>query len=101
MDSLGKEKRANSIIREFYNGNLSPADKSISNNPRLKEKMNRAYELEERLESLINGESKKLFHELYEIQTDIAILNGEERYIDGFKIGMRIAVESLFDEKST
>jgi hypothetical protein len=87
-----------SIIRELYNGNLSPADKTLSSNPKLKKKMDAAGEIEDKLASLLDGENKKLFEELCEIQTDITIMNGEERYIDGFKMGMRIAVESLSDK---
>jgi len=84
-----------SIIREMYNGNLAPADKSLMSNPKLKKKMDIAGEIEDKLEFILNDEAKKLLTELIEVYTDISILNGEERYIDGFKMGMRFAVESL------
>ena len=86
------------IIRALYNGTLSPADKNLMSNPDIKKKTARLVEIEERLDTLISGEAKKLFEELAELQTDIVILAGEDRFTDGFKMGVRIATESLYDK---
>ncbi|HBR03690.1 MAG TPA: hypothetical protein DD738_13895 [Ruminiclostridium sp.] len=86
------------IIRALYNGTLSPADKNLMSNPDIKKKTVRLVEIEERLDTLISGEAKKLFEELAELQTDIVILAGEDRFTDGFKMGVRIATESLYDK---
>lgn len=88
-----------SIIRELYNGNLSPADKPLYKNPKLKKKMDQAEELEERLQKALDEPRLQMLEEFSKIQTDIVILNGEERFTDGFKMGMRFAVESLTDKE--
>lgn len=87
-----------SLIHELYAGNLAPADKPLYKNPKLKTKMDRAADMEEQLRKLLDGQSRQLFEEFSEIQTDITILDGEERFTDGFKLGMRLAVESLSDK---
>lgn len=86
------------IIRALYNGILAPADKSLMSNPAIKKKADRSEEIEEKLDTVINGEAKMLLEELVELQTDITILAGEDRFTDGFKIGVRIAFESLCDK---
>jgi len=86
------------IIRALYNGTLAPADKSLMSNSAIKKKADRSEKIEEKLDTVINGEAKMLLEELVELQTDIAILAGEDRFTDGFKIGVRIAFESLCDK---
>lgn len=88
-----------SIIHELYSGNIAPADKPLYKNPKLKTKMGRAADIEEQLRKLLDGPAQQLFEEFSEIQTDITILDGEERFTDGFKLGMRFAAESLTDGK--
>lgn len=88
-----------SIIREMYHGNLAPADKPLWKNPKLKKLMDQSGDIEDQIDDMLEGESKKLFSELCTLQIDIAILNGEERFTDGFKMGMRLAFESLKVDK--
>ena len=87
------------IIRALYNGTLAPADKSLMSNPAIKKKTDRSEEIEEKLNTVISGEAKKLLEELVEFQTDIVILAGEDRFTDGFKMGVRVAFESLCDKE--
>ena len=95
----GGDSRMKSIIKELYRGNLAPADKPLWKNPKLKKLMDQSGDLEDQLDAMMEGEAKKLFEEYCTLQTDIAILNGEERFTDGFKMGMRMALESLADDK--
>ena len=97
MKILEKKKKMKSILQTLYNGELSPVDKTMLSNPKLKAKTDMAVEIEESLIRRLDIESKNLFEALSEIQADMAIISGEERFVDGFKMGMRIAMESIFD----
>lgn len=86
------------IIRALYNGTLAPADKNLMSNPNIKKNTDRSEEIEEKLNTIINEEAKMLLEELVELQTDIVILAGEDRFTDGFKMGVRTVFESLCDK---
>lgn len=50
-----------SLIHELYYVNLAPADKPLYKNPELKAKMDRAADIEEQLEKLLDVQARKLF----------------------------------------
>ncbi|MDD4165348.1 MAG: hypothetical protein PHD66_09155 [Eubacteriales bacterium] len=87
-----------SLLKDFYQGILAPADKSCLNNPKLLRLMDTVANSEEKLLALLEGGAKELFDTFSEAQDQIHVMTNQERYIDGFCTGMRLAMEALSDE---
>jgi hypothetical protein len=87
------------LLKELYHGNLAPADKGCLNNPKLRHLMDIAANSEEKLLELLDGEARDLFVEFAEAQTDISYMSNMERYIDGFCMGIRLAIEVLNNDE--
>ena len=88
-----------SLLDKFYNGHLTPADNSCLNNPELLQLMNDAADNEEKLLGLIEGEAKDLFDSYSEAIDQIQEIMDKKRYLDGFRTGMKLAMEAMCYEK--
>jgi hypothetical protein len=83
------------LLENLYLGNLSPVDKGCLNNPKLRQLMDIAADNEEKLLELLKDEDRDLFVSFSEAQTDLNFITNQERYIDGFCTGLRLAIEVL------
>lgn len=93
----GKRKRK-SILKELYYGNLAPADKGPLDNPELRAAMDAVADGEDRMEQLLEDGNKEQFQGLCDSYAELTKLTGEDRFILGFKLAMRIACESLSED---
>lgn len=89
----------NSLLEDLYWGKVAPADKGCMNNPKLMEQMNIAADTEEKLLELLEGETKASFEAFSDSQNNIQSITNLERYLDGFRTGMRLTMEALFSDK--
>ena len=88
-----------SIIRELVFSGKCYADKiNMSDNETYTKSCE---ELEQKLKKLCEGMSKtEKYNTMWDfssLQADIEIVTSEDYFIEGFKLGMRIAVQSLLD----
>jgi hypothetical protein len=97
VENMNSKRKRKSIIKQLYYGGLSPADKGPLSNPDLLAAMNAVADGEDNLEQLLEGETKQQFQQLCEDYAELTKLTGEERFIDGFKLAMSLACESLAD----
>ena len=88
-----------SLLDKFYNGHLIPADNSCLNNPELLQLMKDAADNEENLLGLIEGEAKDLFDSYSEAIDQIQEIMDKKRCFDGFRTGLRLAMEALNNDK--
>ena len=93
---MNSKRKRKSILKEMYYG-ISPVDKGPLSNPDLLAAMNAVADGEDKLEQLLEGETKVQFQQLCEDYAELTKLTGEDRFIDGFKLAMRLACESLAD----
>mgnify|MGYP007016526768 CR=1 FL=1 len=89
-----KRKRKN-ILKTMYYGGLSPADKGPLRNPELRAAMDAVADGEDKIEQILEGNTKIQFQSLCDSYAELTKLIGEDRFIDGFKLAMQIACESL------
>lgn len=89
----------NSLLEDLYWGKVAPADKGCLNNPKLIEQMNIAVDTEKNLLEPLEAEKKDLFEAFSESQNKIQSMTNLERYLDGFRMGMRLTMEALFSDK--
>ena len=78
-------------LEDLYFGNITPNEQDITPGSVLADAMDRAEQCEEKLTALLEGEEKTLL---------LRLLNAEalENFILGFRLGMRIAIESLDED---
>ena len=95
---MTEKKKKRCILRDLYYGILAPADKGPLTNPELRAAMDTVAGGEDQIEQLLEGEVKEQFQGLCDSYAELTKLTGEDRFIDGFKLAMRIACESLFED---
>ena len=86
---MQKEK----MLRELYRWNLTPAEKSVVPGSEFQKQQQRLVELEEEIEAMLNGQEEERFHACLTVQNSLRYSIGEERFIDGFRMGAKFTLE--------
>ena len=79
----------NSILKEFFHGNLSPANQQMVRGSELAHIVNELANAETLLEHALAPELLPALKRLTDVQTALNALTAEVYYIDGFKTGAR------------
>lgn len=86
------------MLEELYYGNINPNSKRFIRNPQFAKAMNVLSGNEEKLTGLMEGQEKKLFLELVNAQSEVNGVTAVESFINGFRLGARIALEIMNEE---
>ena len=84
-------------LENLYFGKITPNEQDITPGSVLADAMGRAEQCEERLTRL-EGEEKTLLLRLLNAENEISSTMALENFILGFRLGMRIAIESLDED---
>lgn len=87
------------IIGQLFRGELYPEENlsKTAEGELASKKLEAAYEP---LFHALTDSQKKLFSEYESAQTDLLLTTNEEAFVRGFKIGARMALEMLADERN-
>ena len=77
------------ILKEFYRGNLSPADKQMVKGSGMARAMDELSKAEELLEQTVSPEFYPILKRLTDAQLTVNALTAEAYYVDGFKTGAK------------
>ena len=77
------------ILKEFYRGNLSPADKQMVKGSGMARAMDELSKAETVLEQSLPPELHPVLKRLTEAQLTVNALTAEAYYVDGFKTGAK------------
>ena len=83
----------NSILKEFFHGNLSPANQQMVRGSELAHIVNELTNAETLLEHALTPELLPALKHLTDVQTALNALTAEVYYIDGFKTGARFIMD--------
>ena len=86
---MQKEK----ILRELYRGRLMLAEKSIVPGSEFQKQQYRLVELEKEIEAMLDEKEKERLHEYLTVQNNLLYSVGEERFIEGFRMGAKLILE--------
>ena len=86
---MQKEK----MLRELYRWNLTPAEKSVVPGSDFHKQQQKLVELEKEIEAMLGGQEKERFHTYLAVQNSLLYSIGEERFIDGFRMGAKFILE--------
>lgn len=84
-------------LENFYYGNITPCDRQIEPSSDLQRVMEKAEKCESKLTARLKDEERILLLNLLNAQNEINSTLAIEKFILGFRLGMRLAIES-FDE---
>ena len=85
-------------LENLYFGKITPNEQDITPGAVLADAMGRAEQCEERLTARLEGEEKTLLLRLLNAENEISSTKALENFILGFRLGMRIAIESLDED---
>ena len=90
----------NSILNDFYRGNLSPADRQMVKGSEMARAVSKMAEAAELLEQTLPPELRPILEKLTDAQLSVNDLTAETYYVDGFKTGARfmLAIHNDGDE---
>lgn len=86
------------MLEELYYGNIRPNDKQFIRNTQFDKAMHVLSENETKLTGLLEGQEKKLFLDLVNAQSEVNGVTAVESFIEGFRLGARIAIEIMNEE---
>ena len=86
----------NKILKDLYSGSLFPAEKCGTDNKEIKELTRHLNIIFDKLKNCLSGNAELL--DLFE-KTSICLnaLYQEEFFVAGFKLGVKIATEALYN----
>ena len=88
----------NSVISEMWHGNIIPQEDSRTNSPEMKELLSYMARHHEDLEKGFSDEQKEIFDKFHDCWSEYMSLAEAAIFTYAFKLGMRIAIESLQDK---
>ena len=85
-------------LEDLYFGKITPNEQNITPGSVLADAMARAEQYEEKLTTLLEGEEKTMLLRLLNAENEIGSTLALENFILGFRLGMRLAIESLDED---
>jgi len=89
----------NDILSELFYGNINPGDKQFRRNSEFGKTADIVGKAEERLRELLDDEGKSVLDKLMSGQMALDGITAREHFIDGFRLGARIAL-AIMDDSS-
>jgi hypothetical protein len=86
------------MLEELYYGNIRPNDKQFIRDTQFDKAMHVLSENEGKLTGLLEGQEKKLLLDLVNAQSEVNGVTAVESFINGFRLGARIAIEIMNEE---
>ena len=86
------------MLEELYFGNINPNDQSFIRDSSYGKAVQTMSENEDKLTELLDGKEKKLFLDLVNAQGIVNGTTAVENFINGFRLGAKIALEIMSDE---
>ena len=87
----------NSILKDFYRGNLTPAERRTVKGSEMARTMEELSKAEDVLRDSLAPELLPALKRLTDAQVRISGITAEEYFIDGFKTGARLMLDVLND----
>ena len=96
-----KEVRDMGAISELYHGRLGPSHSIAPNNSEYHQLLDKCSALREKLEQQLSEEMLAVYTELWDIQAQMASLEMEMNYVEGFRDGAAVMTDVLTGEPHT
>ena len=86
------------FIEELYYGNIEPQEANSEITPKLKKKLSKLTEKEERLAAKLNNEEKEMFLSYVSAYVEFSTTSNADSFISGFKLGARFTYDTFIEK---
>lgn len=86
------------ILEDLYLGNIVPNEKIFVRGTPFAKAMATINKNETFLNTALDGKEKETFAAFVDAQSELNAITGKEGFVDGFRLGMQIALAALCDE---
>ncbi len=88
---------AKSTLKEFYYGNVVPAERQLINVSEIRRAAKELDAVENQFRAILQPEAIPLLERFGKLQSELSSLTEADSYVDGFKTGARFMMEILDD----
>ena len=86
------------LIEELIYGNICPCEKSLTRGSEYSHLLDLAVKNEEKLTALLSPQQKTMFEKVKDCMTDMNNLLEKEAFFDGFRLGVKLIAESVYNK---
>ena len=86
------------MIEELFYGNICPCEKSLTRGSEYSHLLELTVKNEEKLYVLLSPQQKEAYEKVKDCITDMNNILEKEAFIDGFRLGMKLMAESVYDK---
>ena len=86
------------MIEDLFYGNICPCEKHLTRGSEYSQLLELAVKNEEKFSALLSPQQKEAFEKVRECMTDMNNILEKEAFIDGFRLGMKLMAESIYDK---
>ncbi len=86
-------------LKALYYGNISPFEAPISAGSPLRKLASKLAKCETELTDLLDEEGQQLLKDFDDLHQQVASINSEENFIQGFRLGVRLLTECLVESQ--
>ena len=90
-----KENYKMSILKELYNGNITPSERFVVSGSNYSKLLSTISEKEDELFKKLSHDEKTLYESIAEKKLMLESISEEEIFIDGFRLGAQIMLEII------
>ena len=83
------------ILEDLYYGNISPSERRVRPDSRVKKLMQKQNDLESKLNESFTDEQKAAFEQYLAVNADLLDANCLDSFITGFRLGARFTHETF------
>lgn len=87
-------------LEDLYYGNICPCEKSLTRGSEYSHLLELTVKNEEKLYVLLSPQQKEAYEKVKDCITDMNNILEKEAFIDGFRLGMKLMAESVYDKSS-
>ena len=85
------------ILEDLYYGNLSPCQRTVRQDSRVKKLMQKQSDLDSRLNESFTEEQREIFEQYLSVSADLLDANCLDSFITGFRLGARFTHEIFIE----
>ena len=86
------------MIEDLFYGNICPCEKSLTRGSEYSHLLELTVKNEEKLYVLLSPQQKEAYEKVKDCITDMNNILEKEAFIDGFRLGMKLMAESVYDK---
>ena len=86
------------MIEDLFYGNICPCEKHLTRGSEYSQLLELAVKNEEKFSELLSPQQKEAFEKVKECMTDMNNILEKEAFIDGFRLGMKLMADSIYDK---